>query len=57
MEVVFYWACGRQEKNKVLVGKPREKILRQRREDNIKMHLKYIEWKAVDWLYLIQGTN
>ena len=57
MEVVFYWACGRQEKNKVLVGKPREKILRQRREDNIKMHLKYIEWKTVDWLDLIQGTN
>jgi hypothetical protein len=33
---------------RVLVGKP-EKRPRCRREDNVKMDLKEIEWEGVDW--------
>jgi hypothetical protein len=56
-EGVVYRSCDTREKNKILVGKPEKKILRHREKDNIKMHLKSIEWKTVDWLDLIQGMN
>ena len=49
--------CNTWEKNKFLVGKPEEKRLRHRKKDNIKIHLKSIVWKTVDWLDLIQGMT
>jgi hypothetical protein len=40
------------------VGKLEKKRLRHtRKKDNIKMHLKSIEWKTVDSFDLIQGMN
>jgi len=54
---VFYGPCDTRKKNKILVEKPEEKRLRHRKKDNIKMHLKSIEWKIMDWLDLIQGMN
>lgn len=45
------------ERNKVLEEKPENKRLRHRKKDKIKMHLKSLEWKTVDWLDLIQGLN
>jgi hypothetical protein len=43
------------------IGKPeRERTLRRPRhrwEDNIRLHLKYIGWKVVDWIYLTQDRD
>jgi hypothetical protein len=39
-ESVFYGLCDTCKKSKGLVGKPEEKRLRHRREDNVKIHLK-----------------
>ena len=32
-------------------------IPRRRWKDNIKMHLKEIGWKGVDWIDLVQGRD
>jgi hypothetical protein len=45
----------------VVVGKSQGKrplvILRLRLEDNIKVYLKEIGWKGVDWIHLAQDRN
>jgi hypothetical protein len=45
----------------ILVGKPEERKQlgrpRRRREDNIRMDLREIEWEGVDWMDLDQNRN
>jgi hypothetical protein len=45
----------------VLVGKPQGKRplgkCRRRREDNIKMDLREIEWEGVHWVHLAQDSD
>jgi hypothetical protein len=53
---------GRDEKYiKNLIGKPEGKRPRGRRrcgsEDNIKMDLREIGWKVVDWIHLAQDRS
>jgi len=54
---VFCGSCDTWEKNKLLEERREVYRLRYRKKDNIKMHLKSIEWKIVDWLDLVQGEN
>jgi hypothetical protein len=45
---------------KILVGKPEGKTLgrcRRKWEDNIRMHLREIEWEGVDWVHLAQDGD
>jgi hypothetical protein len=44
--------CGRENKCKVLVGKPLHSS-----EDNIKMGLKEIGWEGVDWIHVTMVMN
>jgi hypothetical protein len=45
----------------ILVGKPEERRSlgrpRCRWEDNIRMDLRGIGWKGVEWMHLVQGRN
>jgi ribosome biogenesis protein Nip4 len=45
----------------ILVGKPEEKRQlrrpRHRWEDNIRMDLREIGWKSVDWMHLVQDRD
>jgi len=46
---------------KILVGKPEGKRLlgrpKRRREDNIRMDFRDIEWEGMDWMNLAQDTD
>jgi hypothetical protein len=46
---------------KILVGNPKEKRplgrTRRRREDNIGMYFREIEWESVDWMHLAQDRD
>jgi hypothetical protein len=42
---------GKSEGNGQLVGS------RRRWEDNIKMHLREIEWGCIDWIHLAQDRD
>jgi hypothetical protein len=46
---------------KILVGKPERKrpleIPRHRRENNIRMDLREVGWKDVDWMHLSQDRD
>jgi cell wall assembly regulator SMI1 len=57
-------ACSTDEMRnvyKMFVGKPEGETplgkSRRRREDNIRMDLREIEWEGVDWMRLAQDRN
>jgi hypothetical protein len=54
-------ACSIHEGKWILVGKPEVKrpleSSRRRREDNIRMDLRYIRWGCMDWIDLAQDMN
>jgi hypothetical protein len=47
--------------HKILVRKPEDKRPsgrpKRRWEDNVRMDLREIGWKVVDWVYLVQDRN
>jgi hypothetical protein len=52
---------GERNAYRILVGKPEGKrpLGRPRRRwvDNIKVHLREIEWDGMDWIYVVQDRD